>query len=261
MKNVLYYHTYLTDDLGTWTSVLLEQFKCMEDANLFSALDEIRMTCITQFDMRTEVLRRLCESYPANFRIDFVPNSYNNDKEMIAGINSDRTITENHTYRTIYNDCLNEDMRVCYIHSKGITSSLKLNISDVQQYKNYYYWRQYLNWGVIEMWKACVSALQEHDIAGINYYTKPSKHFSGNFWWANSSYIKTLPDPATIDWWRKLQKETNDQWLKYASDRFRDEQWLCSPDNVKVYEVHKLNQAENPAATFLPRRRYANEVY
>lgn len=261
MKNVLYYHVYLTDDPSVWSSVFLEQMKCMEDAELLSSLSEIRMTCITQLDARNEHITQLCKTYPVNFTIELIENTYSNDKEMMCGLNSDRTITENYTYRKIYNDCQKEDMRVCYVHTKGITSGMKISKDSIEQHKNYYYWRQYLNWGVLENWKACVSALQEYDVAGVNYYTRPSKHFSGNFWWAKSTYIKSLPDPATLDWWRKLQKETNDQWMKFASDRFRDEQWLCSPDNVKVYEVHKLNQAENPAATFLPRRRYANEVY
>jgi hypothetical protein len=261
MKNVLYYHAYLTDDPAVWSSVILEQMKCMEDAELLSNLSEIRMTCITQLDARNEYIAQLCRTYPVKFSIELIENTYSTDREMLSGLNSDRTITENYTYRKIYNDCQKEDMRVCYIHTKGITSGMKISRDTIQQHKNYYYWRQYLNWGVIEKWKACISALQDHDVAGVNYYTKPSKHFSGNFWWANSSYINSLPDPSTIDWWRKLQRETNDQWLKFASDRFRDEQWLCSSDTVKVYEVHKLNQAENPAATFLPRRRYDNEVY
>jgi hypothetical protein len=50
-------------------------------------------------------------------------------------------------------------------------------------------------------------------------------------------------------------------WLKYAPDRFRDEQWLCSLDGVKVYNVFNLPEVENPAASFLPRRRYVDEVY
>lgn len=262
MKNVLYYHMYLTDDPGVWSSVFLEQMKCMEDSELLKNLFEIRMTCITQPNsLRNDYLLKLCETYPVNFTINFVDNPYYNDKEMMLSLNSDRSITENYTYRKIFDDCNKEFIRVCYIHTKGITSSMKMSPETMSQYKNYYYWRQYLNWGVIEKWKACVSALQTYDVSGVNYYTVPAKHFSGNFWWANSSYIKRLPNPATIDWWRKIQKETSDQWLKTTSDRFRDEQWLCSLDDVKVYEVHRLKQSENPAATFLPRRRYVDEIY
>ena len=261
MKNVLYYHVYLADDTGSWTSMVLEQFKVIEDAGLFDALDKIRVTCITQDDSRTKNFLSLCATYPVTFEIEVIKNTYSSDHDMMQGLNSERTITENFTYRKIYNDCQNEDVRVCYIHTKGITAPLKLNSSNIQQFKNYYYWRQYLNWGVLENWKACLSALIDHDVAGVNFYEHPSRHFSGNFWWANSSYIRKLPDPATLDWWKDLQSKTTDQWLKHASDRFRDEQWLCYPENVKVYQVHELKQSENPAASFFPRRRYVHEVY
>lgn len=261
MKNILYYHVYLTDEPSTWSSVFLEQMKCMEDAGMFSVLDEIRMTCITQLDARNEYLHQLCNTYPVKFNIEFVQNSYSDDKDMLSGLSTERTITENYTYRKIYNDCQKEEMIVCYIHTKGITSSMKFSKDYMSIHKNYYYWRQYLNWGVLEKWKTCISALQEHDVAGVNFYMNPSPHFSGNFWWANSSYITKLPDPATVDWWRELQKNTNNMWLKYAPDRFRDEQWLCSLNDVKIYNVFNLLEVENPAASFLPKRRYVNEVY
>lgn len=260
-KNVLYYHTYLTDDPSTWSSIILEQMKCMEDSDLLRNLHEIRMTCVSQHDARNEQLSQLCETYPVRFVIEYIENTYENDKDMMYGINSDRTITENYTYRKIFNDCQSEEIRVCYIHTKGITSGMKISKDTMQSHKNYYYWRQYLNWGVIEQWKACVSALNDYDVAGVNFYTEPSKHFSGNFWWANSSYIKQLPDPETIDWWRHIQKNTRNMWLKDAPDRFRDEQWLCSSDTVKVYNVFDLPEVENPAASFLPRRRYADEIH
>lgn len=260
MKKVLYYHIYLTDDPSIWSSVFLEQMRCIEDSGLMSSLDELRLTCITQLDMRNEYLRQLCETYPAKFIIELVRNSYDNDREMMFGLNSDRTVTENYTYQKIYEDCQKEEMQVCYIHTKGITSGMKLSKDTMSQYKNYYYWRQYLNWGVLTNWSRCVASLKTYDVAGVNYYINPSKHFSGNFWWANSSYINRLPDPKTIGWWRDIQKKTNNQWLKYAPDRFKDEQWLCSLDDVRVYNIFDLPEYENPAANFLPTRRYINEI-
>ena len=260
MKNVLYYHLYLTDEPSIWSSVFLEQMKCMEDSGLLDNLSEIRMTCITQLDARNEYLRQLCETYPSRFILELIQNTYSSDKEMMGGLNTDRTITENYTYQKIYRDCSSEEMNVCYIHSKGITSSFKISKDSMSQYKNYYHWRQYLNWGVLSKWKTCVNSLDTHDVAGVNYYTSPSPHFSGNFWWTTSQYIRRLPDPSTLDWWRTLQKETNNQWLKYAPDRFRDEQWLCSLNGVKVFNVFDLPEHENPAANYLPLRRYANEV-
>jgi hypothetical protein len=63
------------------------------------------------------------------------------------------------------------------------------------------------------------AASKTNDVAGGLYVENP-KHFSGNFWWANSDYIKTLPtlDPKNI-------KEYN-----------RGEFWICS-NTEKIYPV------------------------
>ena len=117
-----------------------------------------------------------------------------------------------------------------------------------------------MSWGVIKNWRKCIDALNVgYDVAGVNYFTKPAKHFSGNFWWANSEYIKTLPDPSTKEWWEELRRKTNDAWMKTCSDRFRDEQWLCSKDNVKVYKVVDIDEEDNPARKFLPQSKYEKE--
>ena len=53
---------------------------------------------------------------------------------------------------------------------------------------------EYLDLYNIHKWKECVDALDTHDVAGGLYESSNPKHFSGNFWWANTNYIKTLPE-------------------------------------------------------------------
>ena len=48
MKNIAFYHAYLTDDMGTWSSMFMEHIKIMQDNKLLDALDELRITAITQ---------------------------------------------------------------------------------------------------------------------------------------------------------------------------------------------------------------------
>lgn len=261
--NTLYYHVYLSDDPGVWSSIVLEQLKCMEDYHMLDYLDIINVTAITQDDYRKEAFQKLCDSFSSDkFNIEFVKNPWNNDRQMIQNLEHESTISENYTYRKIYEDCLRikNEFNICYIHTKGITSTIRhLETSNIHMYKNYYYWRQYLNWGIIQNWKSSVYALDlfdVFDVAGINYYEKPSKHYSGNFWWTKSNYIKKLPDPASKEWWKKLQEKTTDQWLKTTSDRFRDEMWLCSIDNVRAFNHFTLLQHENPAGKLLQSNVY-----
>lgn len=266
IKKILYYHMYLTDEPSTWTNIFLEQMKAMEDSGLLSELDMIKIVAITQDDERIRELESLCSTEMAadkgvNFDIHFVKNPWANDIAMMENLESPHTITENYTFRRIYEDCQNaeEEFYVMYIHTKGITSCMRLmskNCILAQSFKNYYYWRQFLNWGVIKRWRSCVDALDYHDVAGVNFFSSPSPHFSGNFWWAKSSYIKTLPNPATKDWWYALKEKTSNIWLKGASDRFRDEQWVCSNPDVKVYKVIDMDEGNNPAGKYLPTTMY-----
>lgn len=198
-------------------------------------------------------------SDPNTPTVAFAP--WANDIAMMENLESPHTITENYTFRRIYEDCQNaeEEFYVMYIHTKGITSCMRLmskNCILAQSFKNYYYWRQFLNWGVIKRWRSCVDALDDNDVAGVNFFSSPSPHFSGNFWWAKSSYIKTLPNPATKDWWYALKEKTSNIWLKGASDRFRDEQWVCSNPDVKVYKVIDMDEGNNPAGKYLPTTMY-----
>lgn len=268
MKLVAYYHVYLCNDLGTWSYMVMETMKAMEDSGLLSSLDELHVTAVAKMDGRERLFTNLLlhtnwsTPSPLNIKLELVENPYENDQEMLSNIESDKTVTENHTFRKIWNNARSGDNAYyLYIHSKGITTTEKLlRCGDVEKFKMYYYWRQYLTYGTIENWRKCVEALRDYDVAGINFYEKPAPHFSGSFWWATTEYLKKLANPASDNWWRKLKTDTYDQWLKTCSDRFRDEMWLCNSYNLeppRVFNIHYLPQKHNPAAIVLPRRYYA----
>ena len=259
MKKKLYYHVYLTDDYGSWVYPFMEQYKLMEDKGLLKEFssDDVKISCISQNDERTHVFLKLVESLGLKSTIHLYANTHENDTNMLSGINSNTTITENVTMRDIYNDSLNEDFQILYIHTKGITSvDNHLKRGNVDVFRNYYYWRQFLNWGVIERWPEACRLLERYDIVGVNYFNQPASHFSGNFWWANSSYIRTLPDPSTIEWWNELQSRTLDSWLKTAPARFRDEMWPCSNAGAKIASFKNLDNVTNLSAELIPRKHY-----
>ncbi len=74
---------------------------------------------------------------------------------------------------------------VLYLHTKGITRGANSEyIAD---------WVNLMEYFVIDRWKDCILALQEHDVCGVNWRNVPLLHFSGNFWWATTRYAATLP--------------------------------------------------------------------
>jgi len=78
-----------------------------------------------------------------------------------------------------------------YVHTKGLRhfgTETEENVID---------WINLLLYWNINKWRIALKSLLSYDIYGCNGYQRKNitpLHYSGNFWWANSSYIKTLPD-------------------------------------------------------------------
>lgn len=83
--------------------------------------------------------------------------------------------------------------KILYLHGKGVS---QLSRDDVRPHTKdcIRAWREYMEYFMLEEYEACFKALDgDKDICGVEYRTFPDFHFSGNFWWANNSYLKTLP--------------------------------------------------------------------
>lgn len=115
----------------------------------------------------------------------------------------------------------NPNYKVLYLHTKGSSKqSLEVNA-----------WRLYMEYFLIDRWKECVKYLDKYDCCGVDFnkngntvwsdgsLTPPkydTGHFSGNFWWANASYINTL-----------------DESYLYSGFRLDREFWIGTNLNVK----------------------------
>jgi hypothetical protein len=73
-----------------------------------------------------------------------------------------------------------------YVHTKG------LRWFETPKEKNIVDWiNLLLYWNIIK-WELAVLHLNDNDLYGCNYTSIPKLHYSGNFWWATSEYIRTL---------------------------------------------------------------------
>lgn len=279
MKTVLFYHIYL-DDLGHWSSIANEQFTCAENFGLFEAADEMYITCVSNSYYKTKWFSLLANSYFKNAVIEEVRDPFVSDEEMLQNYpnftknNIEGKNTERYTQKKIYDMSQNEDMKILYFHARGITFSIRTLyearenntkwIYDNQYQKLTYLSRQFLNWASIENWQKMRDAIDTYDVASFNYQTNPIPHFSGNTWWTKSSYIRTLSDPLDITWWRNLQSSLpDDNPLKVgfsSSDRFRDEFWINSNPNAKLYNFVDMKEDENPLKNIIHRKVYESKI-
>jgi hypothetical protein len=279
MKTVLFYHIYL-DDLGHWSSIANEQFSCAENSKLFEAADEMYITCVSNDYYKTKWFSLLANSYFKKAVIEEVRDPFDSDYEMLESYpnftkNSvEGKNTEKYTHKKIYDMSQTEDMKILYFHARGITFSVRTLheaksgntkwIYDNQYQKLTYLSRQFLNWASIENWEKMHKAIDTYDVASFNYQSNPIPHFSGNTWWTKSSYVRTLSDPSNITWWKNLQDSLpEDNPLKSgfsAADRFRDEFWINSNPDAKLYSLVDLKETENPLKNIIHREVYAEKI-
>ncbi len=76
------------------------------------------------------------------------------------------------------------DGYVLYIHSKGVS-----NPADKTKIK----WRRLMMQELVENWECCMMQLPYYDLIGVNWRDMPpTSHFSGNFWYASTGYLRKL---------------------------------------------------------------------
>lgn len=131
-----------------------------------------------------------------------------------------------------YLHCLSkkENFKTLYIHFKGLTHRNNKNVID---------WYNFLEWSTIERWQDSVKILDNYDAVGPNWDLTPWPHFSGNFWWARSEYIRTLVELwHPIETINKFRTRNCFQFTNMNHWRFDFEAWIGS-GNPNAFEISR----------------------
>lgn len=110
------------------------------------------------------------------------------------------------------------DWAVLYHHSKGVTQPTDLP---------HHHHRRVMEKACVWDWQQCVRDLERgYDAVGINLVDPitrpvlPGRFFAGNFWWANSRYLLTLPDiPDHITSFADGQRCIAEMWIGRSKTR------------------------------------------
>ena len=153
------------------------------------------------------------------------------DPKILYRINRAQNLEEGPTLSSISDFAQeNPEYKILYLHSKGVTKTTR-SVAD---------WRDLMNYFMIECWEECINYLDSFDAVGCNYsedtWLGHHPHFSGNFWWANASYINTL-----------------DHSMLTSDLRWAREFWIGS-GNGKLYGIH--NSEINHYNEEYPKERY-----
>lgn len=104
--------------------------------------------------------------------------------------------------------CLSNNCKVLYLHTKGVSTPNNPCIED---------WRNYMLYFTVEQFSKCLESLDDSATCGVDLRAEPVLHYSGNFWWANSSHISSLPLPKQLP--------------IVLTERHKAEFWICSSSN------------------------------
>ena len=119
-----------------------------------------------------------------------------------------------------------ENIKILYFSGLGVTGNSEFKKS----------WRAYLTYFVVTQFEECLKALDDgYDVCGVDWRTDPIPHYSGNFWWSNSNYLKTLPKVQT------LNKPDSPRVLTL---RHNAEMYIGMSQNVKPRILHQSNVSQ-----------------
>ena len=160
--------------LANWKDVLNRQLSRIYDSGLYHAATSINIGVLG-----TESIDEFKLKYPKIKQLFQKP---------------DVKLYERPTLYCLHETCVKNpgDSVVLYLHTKGITRTNPY-VTD---------WTLLMEHFLIDNWQNCLEELKRADTCGLNYQPMPARHYSGNFWWANSNHISTLPakiGPCYVD--------------------------------------------------------------
>ena len=167
MKKYIYIHVCC---INNWKQVFNQLYSTIKTSGLYNIITSIKCNILSTDVQDTVFFTEL-----------------NDSKIEILGIHNDLNLYETPTINMLYEHSLKEDFYVLYLHTKGVRyNNTNINVID---------WINYLIYFNIQRYETCVKNLLDYDTVGVNLHYADKKtptHYSGNFWWSKSDYIRKL---------------------------------------------------------------------
>jgi hypothetical protein len=163
----IYIFMHLCNYGNNWKSIISNQIMQLIKSGLYAQCEKIFYGCSCNN----------CEEELQNFLRKY--------KKINKLPRQETYVHENITINKIieFSKQQHKNVHILYIHSKGVTGR--------SNHQNY--WRDFMMNYNVNMWKVCVNLLNNnYNTVGVNLLHNPMIHYSGNFWWGRSDYIKKL---------------------------------------------------------------------
>ena len=154
------------------------------------------------------------------------------DKIRIYNLSPDTNEYEAITLNLIHEYCkVNKKTKLLYLHTKGLFTTSNECVND---------WIKLMLYFNVERYKVCISELDTVDCVGVNWL---GNHYSGNFWWANTTHIlsRKLITSDKLDIAHKMKAE---YFLCDSATRYEEvgsKIYYKSLDEQKIVSLHQSN--------------------
>lgn len=188
-----------------WKIQIHDKLTRMKKEGLFKEKFQINFTIIQPTKEDLTWLNLKIKQFTKNFNIyEFKENHVEFESIKLVKEISDK----NHGY-------------ILYIHTKGCYSNKKMIMNILN-------WDEMMTFITIDNWKKCINKLKNYNCIGANfiYVSYIPKHFSGNFWWAKTDYLKKLDN------------------IKLYKSRYEYEFWIGK--NVSIEEMNPFCPYRSP---------------
>ena len=205
MLNQIYFHIAT---IGKYQDIFDEIYSQIIESNLINQVGSINLCIVGQGDLIIQ----------------------ENDKIKIYQ-DSDISSGEFFTLDLLktFSDSVEKNHKILYLHTKGVTTPDNSCIED---------WRKYMTFFNINQYEKCLYSLNQYDSCGVDLVNDPTLHYSGNIWWANSSYIKELPTINEIKFPKTPPilsiRHNAEFWIGMGNGNLKS-LWNS---NINVYERH-----------------------
>ena len=213
----IFFHVYIKND---FSRILLSKFKKFKSSGLYDRANKIYLVLFGDIELHQEFLNELKDTYTKIEYSVIANKEFNSEPDTL-----NLMVKKAEQYET--------NTPMLYLHTKGTSHShpvIKKNIDA---------WVRYLDLYVINKWEECVKALEENDAAG-GFYIEDPKHFQGNFWWANSDYIKTLP---RLNTYNITNLNRGEFWILSGTDKAYA---VSGPTPVDMYQNYYYKAEDFP---------------
>ena len=188
--------------------IFLDQYNYIKQSGLYDKLDYIFVTMLGNY-----------KKLPCDYKLKLIYYSQNSNEWEFP----------NYKRIKFFSDNVDDNIKILEIHTKGVLNK-----------PHSYEWRKYLEYFLIEQHQLCIENLDNFKCIGVNqqYYinneNKYKNHYSGNFWWSSSHYIKNLPQINMND-----DRYSVEHWLIGNLEKI-DYRYLLSlhHTDINFYDTH-----------------------